>query len=155
MTAHDPERDLVLTRVIDVPPPLVWTVWTEPEHLKHWFVPRPWSITECEVDLRPGGLFRTVMRSPEGEEYPNVGCFLEVEQGKRLVFTDALEPGYRPSAEPFFTAIVTIEPEGNGTRYTAYALHRDPESRVKHEEMGFHDGWGTALDQLVEYAHTL
>lgn len=155
MTPHDPERDLVLTRVIAVPPLLVWKVWTEPEHLKHWFVPRPWSITQCEVDLRPGGIFRTVMRSPEGEEYPNVGCFLEVDQGKRLVFTDALEPGYRPSTEPFFTAIVTIESEGAGTRYTAYALHRDPEARAKHEEMGFHDGWGTALDQLVEYAHTL
>jgi uncharacterized protein YndB with AHSA1/START domain len=146
----DPKLDLRLERVIDVPPRLVWTAWTEPEHLKEWFVPRPWTIEECEVDLRPGGRFLTVMRSPEGKEFPGDGCYLEVVPERRLVFTDALLPGYRPAAEPFFTAVITMEPEGDGTRYVATALHRDPETRDRHEEMGFHEGWGTCLDQLVE-----
>ena len=74
----DPKLDLVLERVIDVPRELVWTAWTTPKHLKHWFCPRPWTITECEIDLRPGGIFRSVMRSPEGQEFPNIGCYLEV-----------------------------------------------------------------------------
>lgn len=150
----DPALDLVLERVVDVPPHLVWKAWTEPRHLKEWFAPRPWTITDVELDLRPGGTFRTVMRSPEGEEFPNVGCVLEVVEGRKLVFTDALEPGYRPSKEPFFTAVVTMEPEGEGTRYVAYAIHGDPEARKKHEEMGFHEGWGQVLDQLVELART-
>lgn len=148
----DPELDLVLERVVDVPPELVWEAWTKPEHLKQWFVPRPWTITECSIDLRPGGLFRSVMRSPEGEEFPNDGCFLEIVEGRRLVWTDALGPGYRPSAEPFFTAMISMEPEGEGTRYRAIALHGKAETRARHEEMGFHDGWSTVLDQLVEYA---
>jgi uncharacterized protein YndB with AHSA1/START domain len=152
--APDPELDLVLERVIDVPPALVWKAWTEPEHLKKWFCPAPWSVSDCEIDLRPGGAFNTVMRSPEGEEFPNLGCVLEVVEGERLVFTDTLLPGYRPAPEPFFTAIVTIEPHGSGTRYVARALHRDAEGRTKHEEMGFHDGWGAALDQLVALAKT-
>jgi hypothetical protein len=63
----DPELDLVLERVVDVPPELIWKAWTQPEHLKQWFVPRPWTITECEIDLRPGGVFRMVMRPPDGE----------------------------------------------------------------------------------------
>jgi uncharacterized protein YndB with AHSA1/START domain len=66
---------------------------------------------------------------------------------------DALLPGYRPAPEPFFTAVVTMEPTGPGdgyTRYVARALHADPEARNRHEEMGFHHGWGAALDQLVE-----
>ncbi len=147
----DPKLDLVLERVIDVPRELVWTAWTTPEHLTPWFCPKPWTTTECEIDLRPGGIFRTVMRSPEGKEFPNVGCFLEVVPNERLVWTDALLPGYRPSPEPFFTAVLTLEPSGKGTRYVATAIHRDETGRKKHEDMGFHGGWGMVLDQLVEY----
>lgn len=147
--AHDPELDLVLERVVDVPPELVWKAWTRPEHLVHWFVPAPWTLADCSVDLRPGGAFRTVMRSPEGEEFPSAGCYLEIVENRKLVFTDALLPGYRPSLEPFFTAVVTLEPEGTGTRYVARAIHRDREGRDRHEAMGFHEGWGTCLDQLV------
>lgn len=157
MTIHklDPKLDLVLERVVDVPPALVWEAWTKPEHLRHWFTPKPWTVAHCEVDLRPGGTFRTVMRGPNGEEHDVAGCYLEIVPQKRLIWTDALLPGYRPSANPFFTAIVELEPSGKGTRYTATAIHRDEDGRKKHEEMGFHQGWGTVLDQLVEYAKTM
>ena len=156
----DPKLDLVLERTVDVKPELVWAAWTRPEHLKHWFTPAPWKTIDCEIDLRPGGMFRTVMQSPEGEEFPGVGCYLDVVENERLVWTSALEPSFRPSAksaddEMFFTAVVTIEPEGEGTKYTAMAIHRNEEDRKKHEDMGFHDGWGKALDQLVEYAKGL
>jgi uncharacterized protein YndB with AHSA1/START domain len=148
----NPQLDLVLERVIDVPRELVWAAWTKPEHLKKWFTPAPWTVTDCEVDLRPGGIFRTVFRGPDGQEFPNLGCFLEIVPNERLVWTDALLPGYRPSENPFFTAIITMEPQGSGTRYVATAIHRDEETRKKHEEMGFHEGWGKATDQLVELA---
>jgi uncharacterized protein YndB with AHSA1/START domain len=151
----DPKLDLVLERDIDVSRELVWTAWTEPEHLSKWFTPAPWTVTDCQIDLRPGGIFRTVMRSPDGKEFPNLGCYLEVVPLERLVWTDALLPGYRPSETPFFTAILTLEPRGNGTRYTAIAVHRDEAGRKKHEEMGFYDGWGKALDQLVAHAKAM
>lgn len=151
----DPNLDLVLERVVDVPPALVWRAWTEPEHLKVWFCPKPWSVSDCEIDLRPGGKFNTVMRSPEGEAFPNAGCYLEVVPQKRLVFTDALQPGYRPAEKPFMTAVITFAPEGTGTRYTAMAIHRDEATRKQHEDMGFHQGWGAALDQLVAHAKTM
>lgn len=156
----DPDLDLVLERVVDVSPELVWKAWTEPEHLVKWFTPAPWTTIDCEMDLRPGGMFRTVMRSPEGEEFPNVGCFLEIQPNRRLVWTDALEPGYRPSRiesdVPFrFTAAILLEPAGKGTKYTAIAIHKDATGRKAHEEMGFHEGWGKALDQLVDVAKSM
>ena len=153
--AADPNLDLVLERVIDVPPALVWEAWTNPEHIKHWFCPKPWSVSRAEIDLRPGGAFNTTMRSPEGEEFPNLGCFLEVIPGERLVFTDAMTAGYRPGPKPFMTGVLELTAEGTGTRYRAMAIHRDPETRAEHEKMGFHQGWGTALDQLVAYAKSL
>jgi uncharacterized protein YndB with AHSA1/START domain len=147
----DPKLDLVLEREIDVPVELVWKAWTTPEHLREWFVPKPWTITECELDVRPGGICRTVMRSPEGQEFPNIGCYLEVTPNERLIFTDTLLAGYRPSPKPFFTAVLQLARNGSGTRYTAIAIHGNEETRKNHEEMGFHDGWGTVVDQMVAY----
>ena len=120
-----------------------------------WFTPKPWGTKSVEIDLRPGGKFNSVMLSPEGKEFPNFGCCLEVVPNKRLVFTDTLLEGFRPSPNPFFTGAVEIEPDGTGTRYTATAIHGSEEIRKKHEEMGFHGGWSTALDQLVAHIKTL
>jgi uncharacterized protein YndB with AHSA1/START domain len=101
MTSHDletdPELDLVLERTVDVRPALVWAAWTRPELLVQWFTPRPWTTTDCKIDLRPGGRFDTVMRSPEGQEFPNAGCYLEVVPERRLVWTNALLAGFRPA----------------------------------------------------------
>lgn len=151
----DPTLDLVLERDIDVSPELVWKAWTEPEHVKKWFAPAPWTISECAIDLRPGGQFYTVMQSPEGQAFPNTGCYLEIVPHEKLVFTNALTPGYRPSAEPFFTAILTLTPTATGTHYTAVAKHKDQAGRQQHEAMGFHEGWGQTLEQLVETVKSL
>jgi uncharacterized protein YndB with AHSA1/START domain len=151
----DGRLDLVLTRVVKLPRAVIWRCWTEPEHLQPWFVPAPWKGIDCEIDLRPGGMFRFTMLSPEGKEFPNIGCYLEVVPHERLVWTDALLPGYRPSEKPFFTAILTLEDHPDGTKYTARALHKDDADRQKHADMGFEMGWGKALDQLIEYAQKL
>jgi uncharacterized protein YndB with AHSA1/START domain len=161
----DPKLDLVLQRVVDVPRELVWLAWTTPEHLKKWFTPSPWQTVDCEIDLRPGGLFRTIMRSPEGHEYPNVGCYLDVIENERLVWTNALAPGFRPAKATAaaatdssffaFTAVISLEPHGSGTRYTALVMHGDAGACRRHEQMGFHDGWGNALDQLVATVRNL
>lgn len=146
----DPELDLILTREVDVPPGLVWRAWTEPDLLMQWFTPAPWKTVACEIDLRPGGVFSTTMCSPEGEQMPkNDGCFLEVIPDQRLSWTDALLPDYRPSGGGFMTATILLEETATGTRYTAIARHARPEQRQQHEEMGFLQGWGTALEQLV------
>ncbi len=102
------DRELKLERVVDAPRELVWRCWTEPEHLRHWFTPKPWLTTECRIDLRGGGEFFTMMKSPEGGEYPNHGVYLEIVQYERLVFTDAYTVGWQPTENPFFTAIIEL-----------------------------------------------
>lgn len=154
----DPKLDLVLERVVDVKPELVWKAWTQPEQIKKWFTPAPWKTIDCEIDLRPGGMFRTTMQSPEGQNFPNLGCFLEIVENRKLVWTGALLPGYRPAQDPttkagfFFTAIILIEPHGTGSKYTAIVIHKDEAGCETHKKMGFHEGWGKALDQLVALA---
>jgi uncharacterized protein YndB with AHSA1/START domain len=154
----NPELDLKLERVIDLPVEIIWKAWTNTEIIKKWFCPRPWTVIECEMDLRPGGVFKTIMQSPEGDQIPNVGCILEVNENKKLIWTDALLPGFRPIIQLesgsglLFTAVILLEPHSHGTKYTAIAIHKDLSDRKKHEEMGFHEGWGIALDQLIEYA---
>ena len=161
VNAHqiDPDLDLVLEREVDVPVELVWAAWTTPEHITKWFTPAPWTTPECEIDLRPGGIFRTVMRSPEGEEYDNAGCYLEVVENERLVWTARSGPAsgrWPRTADLPFTAVISMEPTASGgTRYTAIAMHGDPAIAKHHDEMGFHEGWGAALDQLVALAKTL
>lgn len=154
-TQLHPEPDLVLERIVDLPRELIWAAWTRPEHIKQWFTPAPWKTVDCEIDLRPGGIFRTVMRSPEGEDFPSIGCFLEVVENERLVWTDTLGPDYRPGTNLFITAIITLEPHEQGTKYTAHVMHKDEASKKKHEDMGFHAGWGKALDQLIAHMKTV
>ena len=151
----NPKLDLVLERVVDVPLELVWKAWTDPEELIKWFVPRPWTTAACEIDLRPGGQFRTVMRDPDGNDYDNVGCYLEIVENEKLVWTSALGPGYRPvttGKNPpglLFTGMLLLESVDGGTKYTAIAIHGDEAAKTTHDEMGFQEGWGTVLDQLV------
>ena len=155
----DPELDLVLERIVDVPRHLVWAAWTQPGHLVKWFCPLPWKTTGCKIDLQPGGLFQTTMQGPEGPGFTNTGCFLQVIDQELLVWTGALGPGFRPlakdvaTAHPFLmTAIIALEDVAGGTKYTALVRHGDAPARQAHEQMGFHAGWGKALDQLVEHA---
>jgi uncharacterized protein YndB with AHSA1/START domain len=155
MTAASPpatsDRDLVLTRIIDAPREKLFRAWTEPELVKQWFAPRPWTTPSAELDVRPGGATLIVMRSPEGQDMPNPGVILEVVQNERLVFTDAYVRAWEPSQKPFMTAILTFEDIGGGkTRYTAVARHWTVADRQEHEKMGFHEGWGQCADQLAE-----
>lgn len=148
------DRELVLTRLIDAPREKLFQAWTQPELVVKWFAPRPWSTSRAEMDVRPGGSSLVVMRSPEGQEFPNPGIFLEVVKNERLVFTDAYTDAWTPSEKPFMTVVLTFEdetgPNGPATRYTARVLHWTAADRDAHEKMGFHEGWGQCADQLAE-----
>lgn len=141
--------ELMLTRIIDAPPAKVYRAWTEPELMKQWFAPLPFTTPLVETDVRPGGSSLVVMQDPEGREYPNRGVYLEVVENEKLVFTDAYTSAWQPSEKPFMTAILTFENVDGKTRYTARVMHWSEEDRVTHEQMGFHEGWGQCADQLA------
>ena len=144
------DRELVLTRLIDATPDKVYRAWTEPELLKQWFCPRPYQTIEAVFDVRPGGSSYLVMRSPEGQDMPSHGVYLEVVPNRRLVMTDAYRTAWEPSDKPFLTIDLSFEEEDGKTRYTARVYHWTAEDRATHEQMGFHTGWSIATDQLEE-----
>jgi uncharacterized protein YndB with AHSA1/START domain len=150
------DRELVITRHIKATPEKLFRCWTEPDLIKEWFCPKPWSIARAEVDVRPGGKSLIVMRSPEGQEFPNPGVYLEVVPNRKIVFTDAFTSGWEPAGEPFMVAIVTFEDQGDGTTlYTARARHWTKDATERHKSMGFHEGWSKVAEQLEDLARTL
>ena len=153
----DDKLDLVITRLLRAPRALVWKAWTDPDHLKEWWCPKPWTTEVRAFDLRPGGAFYTFMRGPDGGESDNPGAFLEVVPQARIAFTSALIGDWRPAPAPWmpFTAIITFADEAGGTRYSATVMHKDEAGRDQHEKMGFHEGWGTCIAQLDAYAQGL
>src|SRR4051794_26565493 len=153
--APNSDRELVLTRIIDAPREKLFRAWTDPELLKQWFAPLPYTTPHAEMEVRPGGSSLIVMRGPDGNEFPNRGIYLEIVENERLVFTDAYTAAWEPSDKPFMTVIITFADEEGGTRYTALVRHWSAADRETHEKMGFHQGWGIAPDQLAALAATL
>jgi uncharacterized protein YndB with AHSA1/START domain len=146
----NPELDLSIARVIRAPRSAVWKAWTNPASFEQWWVPKPARCKVVSMDLKPGGAFVTHISEDGGDFVPHVAaCFLAVEEGQRVVFTDALLGGWRPAEQPFMTAIITLKDHPDGTDYVARAMHRSSADRDMHEKMGFYDGWGTVAGQLA------
>ena len=150
-TTATTEHTLILEGVFDAEPERVFRAWTEPEILKKWFAPKPFTTPKAELDVRPGGRSLIVMRDPEGNDYPNVGVYLHIEPGRRLVSTDAYREAWVPSERPFMTMDLRFDPlPGGKTKATYVVSHWTKEAYDQHVQMGFHDGWGTCADQLAE-----
>lgn len=154
---HDETLDLVITRELKAPRAKLWRAWTEPELLAQWWAPKPWRTQVKALEVYPGGAFHLIMRGPDGEDFSSPGSFLHIENERTLVWTSALQRGWRPVDKPGFpmTVTITMEQHGQGTRYTAHVLHATREQVEQHKEMGFFDGWGTCISQLDELAQTL
>jgi uncharacterized protein YndB with AHSA1/START domain len=151
----DPKLDFAIERFIDAPTRLVWEALTKPEHLKEWYMPKPWGrVARAEMDVRPGGIFRVDIVVGDGPEVSNLGCFLDVVPMERLVWTSMLFPGYRPAVfdDIPITAVVTMKAEGKGTRYVFTALHRSEADLETNKTSGFYHGTEIVIDQLVAHA---
>lgn len=150
----NPELDLVFERQSTLSVEQLWQGWTHPETLMKWFCPRPWKVTSCRTDLYPGGEFYTLMQGPNGEQQEGSGCYLEVVPFKKLVWTNMMSRGYRPTpveAMGFsFVGTIEFERKENGSLYRATIQHGTTEGRLQHERMGFQEGWGIAFHQLME-----
>jgi uncharacterized protein YndB with AHSA1/START domain len=153
---QDAAHELSLTKLLDSPAEKLYRLWTDPARMADWFCPKPWTVSHAELDVRPGGRCNVTMQGAGGEVMANPGQYLEIVPNRKIVFTDAFTGDWKPKdGAPFMVAIVTFEPEGGKTRYRAVVRHWNEADKKKHEEMGFHPGWGIAADQLDALAKTL
>jgi len=144
------DLDLMLSRVIKAPRELIWRAWTDRANFEQWWVPAPAKCRVVDMELRPGGSFVTQISENGADFMPHLSaCFLDIDDGKRIVFTNALVGGWRPAEHPFMTAIITLQDHPMGTEYLAHVMHRNQADRSMHEELGFYDGWGTVAEQLA------
>jgi len=155
-TASAETHDLIISRVLNASRAALWQAWSEPERLREWWCPKPWTTEVLAFDLQPGGAFHTLMSGPDGQTSDNPASFLHVIPQSCLVVTSMLTAGWRP-ATPWlgFTAIITMTDEGTGCRYNVKVMHPDDATREQHEKMGFFEGWNCVIDQLEAYASTL
>jgi uncharacterized protein YndB with AHSA1/START domain len=147
----NPDLDLSLERIIRAPRAVVWHAWTDPAELARWWLPTPTRCRVERLEVVPGGAFVTSMSDDDVEFVPHLdACFLAVDEGERLVFTNAVDSRWRPAAaEPAMTAEVVLREHPDGTDYRVIVRHRDPAARAHHEQLGFFDGWGTVTEQLA------
>lgn len=146
----DPDLDLTISRLIKAPRSVIWSAWTDPARFEQWWVPAPARCKVVDMDLKPGGAFVTRISEDGGPFTPHLdACFLSLDDHQRIVFTNSLVGGWRPAENPFMTAIITLKDHPEGTDYAAHVMHRSNADRNMHEEMGFHDGWGTVIGQLA------
>jgi uncharacterized protein YndB with AHSA1/START domain len=154
-------QELVITRVFDAPPDLVFKAWTEPEHFVQWWGPRGFTTPVCDIDLRPGGNLRFCMRSPEGADIWCGGVFQEITPPSRLAFIDYFtdQQGNRVSPTQYGTSAdfpeqalvsVSFEDEGGKTRMTL----RHSIAATLPEFEGAQEGWSQSLDRLADYLVT-
>jgi uncharacterized protein YndB with AHSA1/START domain len=120
--ATSAEPSIVVTRVFDAPRETVFKLWTDPRHVARWWGPIGFSTTISEMDVRPGGTWRFVMRGPDGTRYVNRVSFIEVAEPERLV--------YKHGSEPVDCEVtVTFAERGGKTEITMRMLFPSAEAR--------------------------
>ena len=143
------DREMVITRVFNAPRKLVFEASTKPEHVRQWWGPRGSTLAVCEIDLRPGGKWRYVMRDPDGQEYAFSGVYREIDPPKRMVYTEWFEA--IPGAEYLVTS--TLDEHDGKTTLTAHLLYASKEHRDGHVQSGMEGGMRETherLDELLE-----
>jgi len=145
------DRTIVMRRAFNAPRELVFDAWTQPEHLAQWYGMRGSVLTQCEVDLKPGGWWRLVIRERDGQEYGFGGHYIEVERPAYIKHTYVFDP------YPDDEALVTVEftPVEGGTLLTETTVHDRPEGRDAHIASGFEVGAGESMERLEDLLNEL
>ena len=156
-TANEAER-MIITRIFDAPREIVWKAWTDPKYVMQWRGPKGFTAPVCKIDFRVGGKFHCCMRSPDGQEFWNVGEYHEIVPYEKIVssmhFSDA--EGNKVSCEAYGIEHQAIEGAydttlfedlGNGQTKLTFIGNEPKEDAVKSGQM---EGWKQILDKVAE-----
>lgn len=147
------DREMVISRLLNAPPELVWKAWTDPNHVKHWWGPDGFTNTIHEMEVKPGGVWRFMMHGPNGMNFPNKIVFHEVVENQKLVYTHSSDDENDPNV---FQTTVTFEKQGNKTFLIMKAVFATAEERDKViKEYGALEGGNQTLSRLEEYLKTI
>jgi uncharacterized protein YndB with AHSA1/START domain len=158
MTFEAKGRQIAIERIFDAPRELVWSAWTDCEHLQHWWGPTGWTLPVCKLDLRVGGVWHYCMRSPDGKQDSwGISTYREIVEPERLVLTDAFsdEQGTVAADMPEMLNTITFQEEGGKTRVTSTSEYGSAEELQRVIEMGVEQGVKETWDRLVEYLATM
>lgn len=145
--------ELVMERFFMAPRELVFSMYTEPEHVQNWWGPNDWKTTVYQMDVRPGGIWHYCMRSEDGQEAWGKSTYLEVEKPGRLVYDDVFsdENGNDVEGFPIMKITVDFVEEGNGTRIVTRTLFESEEDLKQVMDMGVVEGMTETFDRLEQY----
>jgi len=147
------DREIVFTRMFDRPRHLLFDAWTKPEHLRKWWGCEGSSLTVCEIDLRPGGAWRLVMRMADGSDHPFHGTYREVVPNERLVYTECYD---MPSiGSPQWLTTIHFEEFDGRTKFTHSILHKSLEVRDAHLQAGMEAGTVQTLNRLDRHVASI
>ncbi|EMY77821.1 hypothetical protein LEP1GSC060_2239 [Leptospira weilii serovar Ranarum str. ICFT] len=142
-------REIRTTRSFDAPRDLVFRMWTEPEHIVHWWGPRGFTNTFETMDIRPGGVCKFVMHGPDGTDYPNLIVFLEVIRPEKLVYKHGSDKEDHPG--DFHVTVLFMEQNGKTTLDMTMLFKTAEQRNETVEKYGAVEGLNQTMDRLVEY----
>jgi uncharacterized protein YndB with AHSA1/START domain len=146
------DKEILLTRVFDAPPRMVYEVMTKPEYVRRWWCCMDgFNMPVCEIDLRVGGRWRFVMRGPDGNDVAFNGEYREIVPAQRVVGTEVFEP--YPDSPSLVTT--TFEAQGEKTLFRSLVQHQTKEARDMHVNSGMEHGAAIAYDRLEQQARDL
>jgi uncharacterized protein YndB with AHSA1/START domain len=141
------DREITVTRVFDAPRALVFEAWTKPERIKSWMLgPEGWTMPVCEVDLRPGGVWRFAWKGAGGKEMGMDGVYREVDAPERMVFTESWGGDWPPT----LNTVILAEEEGK-TRLAYTVLYVSTGARDAAFSTGMTEGMTQSLDRLAAH----
>ncbi len=136
-TSATDEAVVIMSHTFNAPRDLVWAAFTDPKHVVRWYGGHGFENPVCEMDVRPGGIWRHVMRTPDGVDRPLEFVFVEVKKPERLVWQDSDHGKRPPGGPPTCQRVVTLEDLGKRTKWTLVARFNTLAERDFAVKMGF------------------
>jgi len=154
---HIEEQEIVMERRFNAPRALMFQVFTQPEHLKRWWAPPPYTIPVCTIDLRPGGIWHYCMRSPEGQDHWARSVYREIVPPEKLVYTSTFADEYANPIEgiPEHLATVIFTEEAGKTLVSARVQFASAAALSVAVDMGILQGMNMTWEYLVGYVQEL
>ncbi len=139
------DREVVITRVIDAPPKILFLAYSRPDYVKQWFGPKGWPLTTCEMDFRVGGRFRFGMTGPDGAAGPPFGGeYLEIVPDEKIVYDN----GFEGSDDKMIVTITYENAEQGKTLMTIHTLFPTDEMYARHVGWGYAQGIESGMENL-------